>query len=259
MAEKYGNVFGNLFSVAFGSSYPVGGDGPLGVIKVPMTAAAFLAATGRTPTHAYTCQEPSGNLIDQIGSLTLIAAGTPLYQQSISGWIRKGVGFNEGLNQRFSVTTGSGPDPAVTPVAMLVYFRARTPAATRSLVMISDAGGGARVCGLITPGGLAETLCGAAAANDGVVDYRDTNVHAMLLAYDAGNTTVSRYTDQEKDNGTFGAGTIDAIKGIGALAGGNSHLGEVVAFWIFDGADARYTDAQAKSLLQGLGWSIAWS
>ena len=234
------------------------GDGPSGSILVPMTGASFSAATGRTPTHAYTCQEASGNLIDQVGAVNLVAAGTPLYQQTVSGWTRKGVGFNETVNQRFSVSAGTGWNATVTPVAILAYFTVRTPAAMRNVIILSDAGAAACSCMLNGVTGLLRTQC-AATTNDGVTDHRDSAVHAGLLTLDIAGTTTNRYTDLEKDNGTFAAGVLDGIKGIGALSGLNSHLGEVLALWVFEGTDAQFSDAQAKSMLQALGWSPPWS
>lgn len=258
MPERTGIYSGNLFGNMLGSNFATGGDGPSGTIQVPMTATSFLTVTGRSATHAYTCQESSGNLIDQIGALNMVANGTPLYQQSVTNWVRKGVGFNEGLNQRFSLALGVGPDCTVTPVAMLVYTVVRTPASLRTLLIISDAGSNARSAVQISAGGLARTIAGNAAFNEGSIDYRDAAVHPILLTYDAAFLTTNRYSDAEKDNGTFGPGTIDSIKGIGALSGDNSFLGEVLAYWILEGANAQFTDAQAKIFLQSLGWVIPW-
>lgn len=234
------------------------GDGPGGTVQVPMTAGDFFTYAARTPTHAYTCQELSGNLLDQVGSLNLVAAGTPLYQQSVAGWARKGVGFNETVGQRFSVGAGSGPSPILTPVAMLAYVTMRTPAASRGMVLLSDAGASNRSAAFVSAAGVLRTQCGAV-TNDGVSDHRDGAAHPILLTYDVAGSATNRYSDLEKDNGTFAAGVIDGTKGIGAVSGQNSHLGEVLAFWILEGADAQFTDAQAKAMLQALGWSIPWS
>lgn len=259
MTEVYSTKFGNIYGDVFGSNYPTGtGDGPGGLIQAPMSGASFVALTTRTPTHSYTCQEASGNLIDQIGAVNLVANATPLYQQSVSGWTRKGVGFNETLNQRFSVGAGVGPNPTLTPIAMLCYFTHRTPSTMRNILTISDAGGSARSCMLGGITGLLRTQC-AATTNDGIVDHRDGAVHAGLLTYDAVGTNTNRYTDLEKDNGTFAVGVLDGVKGIGALSALNSHIGEILALWIFDGVDAQFTDAQAKSMLQSLGWIIPWT
>lgn len=234
------------------------GDGPTGLVQAPMSAATYFALTGRTPTHAYTCQEGSGNLIDQIGAVNLVVAGAPAYGVSVAGWARKGVGFNETLNQRFSVSSGTGPNPTLTPIAMLCYFTARTVSAMRGIMMVSDAGASARSNVGMGATGILRTQCGAV-TNDGVPDYRDSAVHALLLTYDQGGSTTNRYTDLERDDGTFAAGVIDGIKGLGGVNGNNSHVGEVLAYWIFDGADALFSAAQAKTHLQLLGWTIPWT
>lgn len=212
----------------------------------------------KVPTHSYGCQEASGNLIDQIGVMNLAAAGTPLYQQTVTGQTNKGVGFNEGVNQRFSVGSGTGPNPTLTPVATLTYFTGRTPAAMRGMVLLSDAGGSARSAMLFATTGFLRTQCGAT-TNDGTVDHRDSAMHAGLLTYDLSATTTNRYSDLEKDLGTFAAGVLDGTKGLGAVGGQNSHLGEVVRHWIFEGTDAQHTDASAKALLQALEWAPGWT
>jgi hypothetical protein len=72
-------------------------------------------------------------------------------------------------------------------------------------------------------------------------------------------TSINRYTNLEKDNGTFAVGVASGIKGIGALASSNSWLGECVALWVLTGVEAQFTDAQAKTFLQSFGWTIPWS
>lgn len=221
-------------------------------------AIGTLNFVAKVPTHGYGCQEASGNLIDQIGSMNLAAAGTPLYQQAVAGQTNKGVGFNEGVNQRFSVGSGTGPNPTLTPVATLTYFTGRTPAAMRGMVLLSDAGAASRSAMLFATTGFLRTQC-AATTNDGIVDHRDSAMHAGLLTYDLAGTTTNRYSDLEKDTGTFAAGVLDGTKGLGAVGGQNSHLGEVVRHWIFEGTDAQHTDASAKALLQALEWAPGWT
>jgi uncharacterized repeat protein (TIGR01451 family) len=236
------------------------GDGPGGAIQVPVTAAGFASVTGRTPTHIYTCQEASSNLIDQVGTENLIAstaAAAPLYQVPITNWTRKGVGFSETSGQKCTLATGHGPNPLNTAVAMLAYVRVRTVIATRTILMIEDAGASNRIMASMNTGGVLVTNCMAAAANAGTVDHRDTNVHPLLLAVDTANTFVGRWTDLEADIGTYGATPGDAVKGIGAVGGGLSFVGEVLGVWILEGANAQIaTNAAAKTFLQSLGWTI---
>lgn len=233
------------------------GDGPGDSIRVPMTAASFLAATGRNATHAYTCQEPSGSLIDQIGSMNLAPSATsPLYGVTVAGWSRKGVGFDHSTAQRFSVNAGTGPDPTLTPVAMLVYFTTRVTAGANEMLMLSESGAATSVAVYEVAGAL-DTQCNSN-FNLGTVNHEDGAVHAMLLTYDPAGS-VNRYSDLERDDGTFGAGVLDGIKGIGATTAQNSFTGEVLAYWILQGTDAQFTALQAKTLLQSLGWAPPWA
>lgn len=235
-----------------------GGDGPGGLIMTPTSGAAFLALTGRTPRNIYPCQDASGNLVDTVGAMNLIANAAPLYTQAVAGWTRVGVGFNQTAAQRFAVATGVGPNPGATPVAMLAYCTFRTPAAVREVFYIEDAGAAVKVAVLCTAGGLLRSQC-IATTNDGTVDHRDTLVHPVLLTIDTAATTINRYSDLEKDNGTYAATPADAPKGLGAAAGATSWLGECVYFVILEGANAQFTDAQAKTFLQSFGWTIPWT
>lgn len=238
---------------------PGSGDGPGQMIKVPMSAASFLSTTGRNATHAYTCQEASGNLIDQIGSLNMVAIGGPLYAVPVVGWTRVGVGFNRTNSQGFNVGAGVGPNPTATPVAMLIYYTTRATVGQNELLMISDGGPNAWVMAMDngSSGGTLSTFCGAA-INAGVSPHQDGAVHPLLITYDPAGT-VNRYTDLERDDGTFAAGVIDGVKGIGADGTQASHLGEVLAYWILQGADAQFTALQARTLLQSLGWAPPWA
>lgn len=236
---------------------PGGGDGPGQMINVPMTAASFLATTGRNATHAYTCQEPSGNLIDQIGTMNLIpSAAPPLYSVPVTGWTRVGVGFNHSNAQRIAVGAGVGPNPTLTPVAMLIYFTTRSTAGANEMLMLSESGAATSVAVYEVAGNL-DTQCDSS-FNVGTVSHEDGAVHALLLTYDPAGS-VNRYTDLERDDGTFGAGVVDGIKGLGATIAQNSFTGEVLAYWIMQGADAQFTALQAKTFLQSLGWSPPWA
>ncbi len=235
---------------------PGTGDGPGEMIAAPMTASSFLLTTGRNATHAYTCQEASGNLIDQIGSMNLVAAGGPAYSVTVPGWTRKGVGFNRTNSQGFSVGAGVGPNPTATPVAMLIYFTTRGLVGANQLLMISDGGPNAWAT-YLDQSGVLSTFCGAA-INSGAVNHQDGAVHALLGTYDPAGT-INRYTDLERDDGTFAAGVIDGVKGIGADGTQASHVGEILAYWIMQGADAQFTALQAKTFLQSLGWAPPWA
>jgi hypothetical protein len=87
---------------------PVGTDGPLGVY-IPASGADFTALGLPTPDFLWLCQESSGNLLPTIGdsSVQLAPSGSPLYQQSVSGWTRKFVGTTEGVSTQGFRTVSS--------------------------------------------------------------------------------------------------------------------------------------------------------
>jgi hypothetical protein len=101
---------------------------------------SYNALTIDVPTSIYTCQEASGNLADTgAGGITLVANGTPLYQQAVSGHARKAVGFNAGVNQRFMAASGTAPNPATTSSLWgVIGAITATPAATSQWIQASD-------------------------------------------------------------------------------------------------------------------------
>lgn len=230
------------------------GDGAAGAFA-PASAAEFAALGIAAPSNLWQCQEASGNLADSIGSLTLTANATPTYQQSITGWARKALGFNETAAQRFQVTAGSGPNVATQSVAWLCYFLlSGTPGAQRRILTAAD--------GLATTGVLATFLTTGrirmACVNvtaDGTYDYRDSALHPLLLVYNRTGSLVRVFTDKEQVNGTYSAGAVDAAKGLGAAGAGNSLPGFIA--WAFAAAGAT-AEGYGKTTLQQLGWQLSY-
>ena len=211
-----------------------GGTGIAGVtrdatslIYTPASAAewtTFNTATGRTavPSNLYLCQEAAGNLTDTIGGVSLVANASPLYQQAISGWTRKGVGFNETASQRFLAGAGVGPNPATQSVAWLVYANVTAiPGTTRDIVCAATGASPLKLQTLNSTGAKLRSLCIAAGVN-GVSDPTSTGLQPMLMVYDRTLGQLNHYTLQEKFSGTYSAAVVDASKGFGAGTG-NSH------------------------------------
>lgn len=69
---------------------PVPSDTASG-IYFPETAADFLRLGIGAPSHLYLCQESSGDIIDQIGGVDLVNAGTGTYQHAMDSLTRVGV------------------------------------------------------------------------------------------------------------------------------------------------------------------------
>lgn len=246
-------------SPLFGNSF-VGLDAPFAPgVRVPTTRDDFTVLGIVAPNHLWLSQEASGNLTDSIGGVTLAANGTPTYGNAVSGWTRKGLGFDETANQRFSVAAGTGPNPATTSVAWMCYFRVTSDVTSTNRRLLIAADGLATtgvLCNLTLNGGqtLVRIVCVSVGAN-GTYDYNDGNVHPALLVYDRTNSLVRIYTDKEQLNGTYDAGAVDAAKGICAAGSGNSILGNVLWAAAASGSTA---EGYGKHTLTALGWGLSY-
>lgn len=214
-------------------------------------AAAGLA-TGN-PSSVWNCQEASGNLTDAIGSIALTVTGSPTFQQAISGWARKGITYPLSTTARHTNST-TAPSAGSTSLLMLLY--ALPPSAdvglTRSLCQVGTTA--ELRCNTSSPTRMT-VVNGATTAGAGA--FLGTSVRPILLRYNRTATTVTGFSDIEKIVGTYAAATgpIVGFPSNGAQSMGFSALYAA----LFDGAAAELTDAQVKTLLTQLGWSIPWS
>lgn len=232
-------------------------DGPSSAIRVPSNAFQW-SMLGYTPTHLFLCQEASGNLADTIGALTLTANATPLYQQTVTNWTRKFVGFSQAAAQRFSAAAGVGPNPATTDVFWLAYYVSdAAPGGVRGLL---NAGANLGV-GLVNGSNNVRLSIAGVTADDSTTNpVGDDLVHPLGLLQDATNSRTGLFLDEAKTLGTHAAAT-DGTKGLGAgvfSASAPANSGAVYLV-IFTGANARLSDAQIKTLYQTLGWTVPWS
>lgn len=226
---------------------------------VPSTSAQFTALGLAAPVSIHLCQESSGSLADSVGALTLSATASPSYQQTVSGWSRKAVGFTAGTaNQRFSAGAGTGPSITTTSVAWLVYA-----------AVIGAQGGNRDMFG---PNITGTTTCKVqttttprvrtnvnATANTGASDPSATGLQPLLFVFDKTNSRAMLYTGQEKITGTYSALAAEsAAKGLGS-SGGTAFGGLIAYSAVWSGASAEISDATAKAWLQALGWVILWS
>ena len=230
------------------------------LIYVPAAAAEWTALGLTAPADLWLSQEASGNLADTIGSVTLTANASPSYSNAITGWTRVGVGFAEGTaNQRITAGAGTGPSPASTSIALLIYVKFLTAAA----------GATRGVCGLGSnlavqqQSGFQKIRIACVGVNtNGTANYVDGSVHPLLFVYDRTNTKVVVYTDLETFTGTYAAGALDGNKGYGSGGSITTPTGLNVLFGaLYSGASAEAlsTQATAKSYLQSLNWTIsAW-
>lgn len=216
-----------------------------------LMAAAGLA-TGN-PASTWTCQEASGNLADAIGAVPLTQTGAGhLYQQAVAGWTRKAVQCVDGTAGQKWLNTTTAPNPGTTDVLLLAYVA--VPVASPAAVRDVCGHAAAADCRFNTTGRL-RAIFGASA--DLVNDPRG-RVMPVLVKIDNTGSISAIYTDQEKFIGTYATPASASMVYLGgqtAAASGAAYLYAAE----FTGGAARLSDAQAKTLLQTLAWTIPWS
>lgn len=241
------------FTLSSAGTVTVNKDGPSSAIYVPQSSADFTALSVTVPDSLWLCQEASGNLSDSIGAVTLTANGSPLYQQTVTGWTRKGLGFNETANQRFSVGAGTY-NPGTSSSAVLFYYRhSLSTTGVRYAWTLGSASGNSLYARINAAGTAAINCIGN--VTSGTYNYQEDVVHPFLFVYNRTAGRVRIYTDQEQINGTYGSGVLDATKGLGA-GSGTSVDGEILWACQWYGAGAEAVDA--KTTLSALGWTLAY-
>lgn len=226
--------------------------------RVPVNAFQW-SMLGYVPTGLWLCQEGSGNLADSIGSLTLTANGSPLYNQAVAGWTRTAAAFSQLSNQRFTAAAASGPNPATTSVLWLAYFVSQTaPGGVRGMMHI-----GANVgIGMSNIGNVLRLSVVGVTADDSTTNpVADDLVHPLVLLYDRTNTRAMMYTDEAATTGTYNSGATDGNKGIGGAGfatGATPALSGAVYLVAFSSTAAELNDAAVRTLLQALQWTVAW-
>lgn len=204
------------------------------------------------PASLYLCQESSGDLVDSIGSITLTANGTPTYQQTVTNCTRKGVGFNSGVNQRFTAGIGSGPNPATTSTMWLWRLDVTSSGiVTGNVLLVSDAVVNYKL--LITTTPVFQVSINGL-TNNGVSNPISGSTMWADIQDDNKNAKSTCHTGQEKITSTFSSLVVDGLKGLGGAVSWNGHAVYGVRF---DGASAEISDAQIKALHTALNEGVA--
>jgi uncharacterized repeat protein (TIGR01451 family) len=222
---------------------------------------AFLASKGLAmspPDSCWLVQEPSGSLFDSIGSLTLLANGTPAYQQAVAGYDRKAVVLTVNTGQGFRAAAGVGPNPTTTSSLWLVV--AAVTGSNGAAMAILTVGGAAtssqcsaRVIGLSPPSPQIRVM---SATTGGASDPTVAGVQPIALRYDLANSVAEMTLASEKVTGTYNSGVTDGFKGIGSSISGNCAGMAVLYAAMWSGANAEVGDAALKALEQAMGFTI---
>jgi len=204
------------------------------------------------PSHLYLMQEASGNLSDSIGSLTFSASGTPSYSNAVSGWSRSAIGTSDGTSGAFTNTTNP-PTAISTSMAMLGYIRIDTTATERQFMMIN--GTSSHLVQVnVTGAGLLRYYVETGNVL-GTVNYEGGSVVPILMVYDRTNSRAIIYTNEEKITATYAAVSAGSTKRWCGTSPPTA-LYLYGAIWTGAAAETLSTDANAKALLEALGWTV---
>jgi hypothetical protein len=230
-------------------------------IYCPANAAQWSALLGvagiasGAPASAWLCQEASGNLADSIGAAPLAAVGlSHLYQQTVTGWSRKAMGLNN-LNHRFE--RAGFANTATTSVLLLAYVQnLSTPAASSG---IAGMGTSTTQYGAVLIAGSTTVRARSTNLQDSAANAFGTNtVRPVAMLVDVTGSRTRFYTDAFKLSPAYAA-CAGQLLTLGAPGGGTAISGRYLYAAAFTGAAAELSDAQVKTLLQTLGWTIPWS
>lgn len=259
MSEEYGNAY-NCF---YGADYDTPPPGIAGVtrdstssILVPSNSTewgTFLTAIGSTipvPSHLYLLQEASGNALDAIGVLPLVASGALVYSKVISGWNRTAIGGTTTAGTT-SLTNSVAANIALNSTLALAFISFTTPP-----VSIRNAMDWGSVSVQLPAVSNKLRLRESPNLAD-TTGSHTIGVHPILVSFNNTNTSLTLYTDLEKITITWTAGAGSFFRLIGSVSG------DTVTDWLYaatwEGSAAETTDAQAKLLIQGLGYSPTWT
>jgi hypothetical protein len=228
------------------------------LVYTPASAAEWttlLTAAGDSaggPSALYLCQEASGNLADSIGTFTLTASGTGItYAQTVAGWSRKAVVFNDGGSGAFGSTDVGLPDLSTTSFSSIWYWASTSlPAANR---MLFAAGAVTMSQGLQQATGVARFTSGVNSALGAV------NIIGPVRPWvPTHNKTASLdvlYLDAEKVTSTFSALTAGSAVTWGQSSAVAHPPGALLYGALFFGSAAERTSTQWKTLLTTLGFN----
>lgn len=217
---------------------------------------ALMALAGLStgnPSAVYGFQDASGNPADSVGTFTLTASGTGLsYQNAVTGWSRKAINTTSAGTGALTSTAAGLPDPATTSVLILSYVN------VSSSVLAGIHGYGAVATRQAMEATVTPRIQAVSGANTAVGTVSPINaVRPLVTRYNFTASTAMGASDQEKLVPTFTSTTTKNLVygNFGRACAAAQYLYSAVFF----GAAAELTDAQVKTLLTTLGWSIPWT
>lgn len=214
---------------------------------------AFVAANSLamgTPEHLWLFQEASGNLAASIGGKTLTVSGTPLYQQTETGWTRKGIRASGAAANQFA--NNATMTAAATSVMVLVFARITQPTTTHQRVYYGGASSNAFEGASGSPNMRYRT---GASATTGASSHVG-QVRPFVILHDETNNRMALFSDIEKVSPAFAARSGTTIQFQFGTTD-TAALTSVLYACAWSGAAAERSDAEIKAMLTAMGWSVS--
>jgi hypothetical protein len=212
------------------------------------------------PSHLHGYQDASGDPQDSIGTLHMtIGAGFFAYQQTVSGWTRKGFQCTQQAGEYCGVVSGA-PDLDAESALYLAYISLpTTPGGNRDIYSASPT-----LFYRVTTGDKLQINVNGVTA-DSTSSYVGIGVFPCVLAWNLAVSKVKVYTHLEKLAGTYDAAVTGNDYILGAYVGTASCPSYSLYDTIFKGAAAELGaaneaafDSAVSALLTTLGWSVSW-
>lgn len=222
----------------------------------------LLAGTGLVkPDNLWLLQEASGNFADSVGAQALTAVLITAYQASVAGWSRKFVTTTpQGGGRGGSVSSGTMPNLSTTAQMSLLYVcRTAVITADRDVCKLGAATTSQLLCQMSSAHRLEITPSpGVGTPVLGTTVYAQDTVFPLILQHDPVNSVQRVATPSERFTATFTA--LGANRGIafGTAGVGLCLAGAYGYYANWQGAPAQMTEANIRTLLQKLGWTVAW-
>jgi uncharacterized repeat protein (TIGR01451 family) len=213
---------------------------------------SFAGVPAGNPSLVWNLQEASGNVADSIGSFTGTVTGAPTYEAAVTGWSRKAIHFSEALASG-QIANTAVPNLNANSFLVIAYAEiTATPSAVRYVIRLgTTVSSDMRVN--TTP-----RIVVTSAGNVSTGTQNPTGaVRPFVLRGNRTGTEQDGYTDQEKLSPAFGA-TLNG-QSIATPPSGSSPPMKLLYVAAFYGANAERSDADVKSILETLGWTIPWS
>ncbi len=217
---------------------------------------ALMAAAGivkGNPSLLWNLGQAGGIAVDAIGTFNGGITGSGMtFRQTVSGWTTKGVAFADSANGTFVNTDAGLPDLSTTSLLVIGYAVVSAPTANLALYKVGTT---TNIRAFIRTGTVRTQIAHGANSVTGTV-VPTGQVRPFVMRHDKTAGTAMFATDQEKLAPTFSATVTGKSIQIAdaSLSVPATHI-MLVAFF---GAAAEMTDAEVKTLLTTMGWTIPW-